>query len=71
MGPQNFQFVTPVEGTADEACGKVVFSDMHVSGNANGSVYPTDCGTDNTLSPQEKALAFMLFDISSCVGAIF
>jgi len=47
---------------------------MHVSGNgvSNGS-YPTSCGdatTPRALSPQEKALAFMFFDISSCVSPI-
>jgi hypothetical protein len=69
---QNFQFVTPNEGDPANACGKVVFSDMHVSGNPGGSPYPsTDCPSSMTLSPQEKALAFMLFDLSSCVGAIF
>lgn len=69
--PQNFQFETPVEGAADAACGKVVFSDMHVSGNANGASYPSSCGGATDLSAQEKALAFMLFDIATCVGTIF
>jgi hypothetical protein len=71
---QNLQFVTPVEGDSSAACGKVVFSDMHVSGtiqNPDTKTYPSACTTFGTaLSPQEKALAFMLFDISSCVGVI-
>src|SRR5690606_37345561 len=30
--PQNFQITTPIEVPGDQRCGKVVFSDMHVSG---------------------------------------
>jgi len=69
--PQNFQFTAPNEASLDQRCGKVVFSDMHVSGSGvNGGSYPSSCGTATTLSPQEKALAFMFFDISSCVGVL-
>jgi hypothetical protein len=69
--PQNFQFTTPVEVTPDQRCGKVVYSDMHVSGNGGeGPTYPESCGDDLTMSPQEKALAFMLFDLASCISVI-
>jgi hypothetical protein len=74
---QNFQFTTPNESAPENRCGKVVFSDMHVSGGpakaGNNTVlpYPTSCGPSTDLSPQEKALAFMFFDISSCVGVLF
>jgi len=68
--PQNFQFTTPLESPADNRCGKVVFSDMHVSGAGSGTNFPTRCSAA-PLTPQEKALAFMFFDIASCVGPIF
>jgi hypothetical protein len=69
---QMFQFTTPIEITPDQRCGKVVFTDMHVSGSpANINPYPTHCVGGNNLTPQEKALAFMFFDIASCVGGLF
>ena len=69
--PQDFQFTTPIEQPADQRCGKVVFSDMHVSGGPMSGNYPTSCGSSLDMSPQEKALAFMFFDIASCVGTVF
>ena len=69
-GPQNFQFTTPNDKPDDQRCGKVVFSDMHVSGIAGDGLYPDSCGTSTELTPQEKALAFMFFDIASCVGVL-
>ena len=70
---QNFQFTTPNEADPGARCGKVVFSDMHVSADSSsapGTPYPNGCST-NPLTPQEKALAFMFFDIASCVGPVF
>jgi len=70
--PQMFQFTTPNEALPNDRCGKVVFSDMHVSGGPGPGDYPDSCGGGTALSPQEKALAFMFFDIASCVsGPIF
>jgi hypothetical protein len=68
--PQNFQFTTPNEMPTDQRCGKVVFSDMHVAGDSFSSgTFPSGCST-TPMSPQEKALAFMFFDIESCVDVI-
>ena len=53
--PQYFQFTTPNEVAAEQRCGKVVFSDMHVSGGPGNGNYPTSCGGSTTLSAQEKA----------------
>ncbi len=68
--PQMFQFTTPQEAQPNDRCGKVVFSDMHVSGDSDsnpGTPFPGDCAS-SALTPQEKALAFMFFDIASCVA---
>jgi hypothetical protein len=70
-----FSFDTPVnaaaaaEGGEPAYCGRAVFSDLHVAGNPTTmDTSPPAGGCDATdLSPQEKALEFMLFDLSSCV----
>jgi hypothetical protein len=70
MFPQNFQFTTPNEAAQDQRCGKVVFSDMHVGGDQMpAGTFPDACAT-GPLSPQEKAIAFMFFDIASCVNVV-
>ena len=65
-----FSFDTPVnaapgpDGGAPAYCGRAVFSDLHVSG---ATLDPAPSCNQGQLSPQEKALEFMLFDLSSCV----
>jgi hypothetical protein len=52
--------------------GRVVYSDFHVSttGTVAGSPFPAWCGTSpRNLTAGEKALEYMLFDLSSCTPA--
>jgi hypothetical protein len=64
---------TPLEATNDQKCGRLVLSDIHVSTgdkSAADLAFPSQGCTTNKaqLTPQEKMLAFMIFDIASCVG---
>jgi len=74
-----FSFDTPLGVEPVEQCGRVVYSDLHVGAASDdygvtdpddnipaGAIVPTGCAS-NQLSPQEKALEFMLFDLSGCV----
>ncbi len=70
----NAPFGAPDEGT----CGRVAYSGFHVSAseaqqgmNQGGdpfdqAVFPEHCQGD--LTPQEKVLLYMLFDLGACVG---
>jgi hypothetical protein len=81
--PPSVQYIsanTPLGAPDAEQCGRVVLSDIHVSGGIEvddagelindvsvGELpFPTGCVTTD-MTPQEKVLAFMLFDISACV----
>ncbi len=84
-GAQYFSVDLPLG--AAQPCGRVVYSDLHVSGGPGstepgstifmpdyptignamgGGVVPTECAM-HPLTPQEKALEFMIFDLSSCL----
>jgi len=63
----HYTFNTPVGVPDDKQCGKVLFSDFHVEQSlSSATTFPIECNTQ-PMSPQEKALEFMLFDLSSCI----
>ncbi|HNK45763.1 MAG TPA: carboxypeptidase-like regulatory domain-containing protein [Pseudomonadota bacterium] len=69
---QYFSFDAPIGAAPAELCGQMVFTDLHVSGGVGGDTsqagtpFPGGCNAA-TLSAQEKALIFMLFDLTNCL----
>jgi hypothetical protein len=59
----------PIDGGSEvggkQYCGKAVFTDLHAGGAPSGDV-PGSCKQQD-LSSQEKALEYLLFDLSACV----
>jgi hypothetical protein len=72
---QYLSFNTPVGAPEAMQCGRAVFTDIHIKASVGstggddsdpGKPFPGGCKT-NEMSPQGKALAFLLFDLSACV----
>jgi hypothetical protein len=66
--PIHMTFNTPVFNA--NQCGRVVYSDFHVeqpAASAQNVTFPTECGSPSQMTPQEKLLEYMLFDLTSCV----
>jgi hypothetical protein len=64
---QHYTFNTPVGTPADDQCGRVLFSDFHVTNvYSYNQTFPAECA-GTTLTPQEKILEFMIFDLSNCI----
>lgn len=66
---------TPVGKPVDQQCGKFVYADMHLySGDEQfedaapdlpDNNFPSSCSKE--LTPEEKALVFLFFDLASCI----
>lgn len=65
--PADFTFDTPLNGATQ--VGRVMYTDMHLAnGNAYGT-FPNNCPTQGTtLTSQEAAAEYLLFDLGNCVS---
>lgn len=63
-----FSFNTPIATPREAQCGRTVFADLHAFG-LGGSDFPDGCllSKPASLSPQQLALEFLLFDLFACV----
>jgi hypothetical protein len=75
LTPQSVQFISATTPIPNGTCGRAVITDLHVSAGTGMNTdipkmpFPTGCVTTE-LTPREKALEFMFFDIASCVQPI-
>ncbi|MFO0679219.1 MAG: hypothetical protein U0169_22010 [Polyangiaceae bacterium] len=64
---QHYTFNTPVGADPTTQCGRVVFSDFHVSNASSDNVrFPGECN-NTPMNAQERVIEFMLFDLTSCI----
>jgi hypothetical protein len=66
--PLHYTFDTPVGTAAAQQCGRVLYSDFHVtdSQTTSSTRYPNECSTGK-MTAQEKVLEFNIFNLASCI----
>ena len=68
--PLQYAFYTPVGSPPAQQCGRVVYSTFHVvSGITGGKTFPAECSAA-AMTPQEKNLEYMLFDLANCIPTV-
>jgi hypothetical protein len=64
-------FNTPVNAPAANQCGRVLYNEYHIfSASSGGTLFPHECPTSTTMTPQEEMLEYALFDLSSFVTPV-
>lgn len=64
-----FTFNTPISEEPKNQCGRVVYADLHQIGDSEVEPFPDGCPGPGGLSASQRALEFMVFDLSGCVQA--
>ena len=66
--PMHMTFDTPIGNPPASQCGRALFDDFHVenAGDNTGVTFPNECPA-GAMTPQEKMLEFMIFDLGSCI----
>ena len=59
-----FSFNAPLDKPENQQCGRAVYGDLHLMGSGSSA---GTCSGSGSLNAQQKALEYMLFDLSSCV----
>jgi hypothetical protein len=63
-----FVFDTPIETNNQPVnqCGRVLFNEYHVENGSSSpsQSFPQECGSSTTMTPQEKLLEYMLFELT-------
>jgi hypothetical protein len=68
--PLHFTFDTPVGVPAGSQCGRVAYSDFHAepSATTTGLTFPAECNAAAGMTPEEKMVEYMIFDLGDCIG---